>query len=88
MATFEETETTVSGIQADKCYYIGTNRAKHITRLDKEDRAELVSTQGEWREYRVQATDFDPLRGFKVRRAPMSEEQKDVLRERLAQARK
>lgn len=70
MALREETETTVSGVLADGYLLIGTNRTKHISRLDKEvleGRAVLVKAVDEWREYKVSADDFDPLTGFKKR---------------------
>jgi hypothetical protein len=56
MASFEESETTVTGIQADRCYYIGSNRQKHISRLNREveaGRAELITNENEWAQYRV-----------------------------------
>ena len=89
MASFEESETTVSGIQADRCYYIGTNRQKHISRLAKEaeaGRAELLTTEGEWVQYRVSEKHFDPLTGFK-RQVNMTDEQRKASAERLAKAR-
>lgn len=78
MAAMIETETTVSGIQADKCYYIGTNREKHINKLAKDDRAKLAHINGEWHTYRVSSEDFDPLTGFKRR---VSDEQRERMRE-------
>lgn len=89
MASFEESETTVTGIQADRCYYIGSNRQKHITRLNREveaGRAELLTTEGEWSQYRVPEQHFDPLTGFK-RQVNMSEEQRQAAAARLAKAR-
>lgn len=89
MASFEESETTVSGIQADRCYYIGSNRQKHITRLNREveaGRAELISTDGEWSQYRVSEKNFDPLTGFK-RQVTMTDEQRKAAGERLAKIR-
>ena len=89
MASFEESETTVSGIQADRCYYIGSNRQKHITRLNREveaGRAELLTTEGEWAQYKISEKHFDPLTGFK-RQVNMSDEQRQAAAERLAKAR-
>ena len=89
MASFEESETTISGIQDDRCYYIGTNRQKHITRLNREvetGRAELLTTEGEWSQYRVSEKHFDPLTGFK-RQVNMSDEQRQAAAARLAKAR-
>lgn len=76
MASFEESETTVTGIQADRCYYIGSNRQKHISRLNREveaGRAELITNENEWAQYRVHEKNFDPLTGFK-RQVNMSDE--------------
>lgn len=89
MASFEESETTVTGIQADRCYYIGSNRQKHISRLNREveaGRAELLSNENEWAQYRVHEKNFDPLTGFK-RQVNMSDEQRQAAAERLAKAR-
>lgn len=89
MASFEESETTVTGIQADRCYYIGSNRQKHISRLNREveaGRAELITNENEWAQYRVHEKHFDPLTGFK-RQVNMSDEQRKAAAERLAKAR-
>ncbi|MGO2411616.1 hypothetical protein ACTXIU_17570 [Glutamicibacter arilaitensis] len=89
MASFEESETTVTGIQADRCYYIGSNRQKHISRLNREveaGRAELITNENEWAQYRVHEKNFDPLTGFK-RQVNMSDEQRQAAAERLAKAR-
>ena len=83
MAAQAETETTVSGVQSDGYYLIGTNRPKHLNKLHKEPRAHLVRTVGEWTEYRVKASDFDPLTGFK-RRVNLSDEQRQAIAARLA----
>lgn len=89
MASFEESETTVTGIQADRCYYIGSNRQKHISRLNREveaGRAELLTNENEWAQYRVHEKNFDPLTGFK-RQVNMSDEQRQAAADRLAKAR-
>ena len=89
MASFEESETTVTGIQADRCYYISSNRQKHISRLNREveaGRAELISTESEWTQYKISEKHFDPLTGFK-RQVNMSDEQRQAAAERLAKAR-
>ena len=76
MATQTETETTVSGIQADKFFLIGSNWPKDIARLEREvanGRASLVRTVGDWQEYKVLSAHFSPLTGFKKRVKPKPE---------------
>lgn len=82
MAAFIETETTVSGIQADGYFIIGTNREKHITRLNKEvanGRASVVRNSADWLEVKVSADVFDPLTGFKKQ---LSAETRQAMRDR------
>lgn len=89
MASRIETETTVTGIQEDNYFLIGTNWAAHVNRLDKEvtkGRAELVSVQGEWREYKAHKDHFNPLTGWKTQRV-LTDAQRAASGERLRAAR-
>jgi len=85
MATMQETEITVTGVQAEKCFLIGTNWPKWVTRLDKavaEGKATLVSVDGEWRTYKALEEHFSPVTGFKSKRN-YSPEYKAKLAERM-----
>lgn len=89
MASFNETETTVTGVRADDYFLIGSNWPAHISRLDKEvakGRAELVSERGEWREYKAHKDHFSPVTGWKSKRV-LTEEQRLASAERLKLAR-
>jgi hypothetical protein len=90
MTARDEQETTVTAGRDEEWVSIWTNNPVHARRLDKDPRAEKTKDGpdefGGW--YRIRATDFDPLRGF--RRAPrvMTDEQRAAAVERLANARK
>jgi hypothetical protein len=90
MTARDEQETTVTAGRDEEWVSIWTNNPVHARRLDKDPRAEKTKEGpdefGGW--YRIRATDFDPLKGF--RRAPrvMTDEQRAAAVERLANARK
>jgi hypothetical protein len=90
MTARDEQETTVTAGRDEEWVSIWTNNPVHARRLDKDPRAEKTKDGpdefGGW--YRIRATDFDPLKGF--RRAPrvMTDEQRAAAVERLANARK
>jgi hypothetical protein len=90
MTARDEQETTVTAGRDEEWVSIWTNNPVHARRLDKDPRAEKTKDGpdefGGW--YRIRATDYDPLKGF--RRAPrvMTDEQRAAAVERLANARK
>lgn len=95
MTAMEEQETTVTQIRnGDTLIY--TANPVHIRALDKrvaEGRATLrrtwtVENRVEAREYSIPAGTFDPLKGFKQTRKPLTEEQRAALAARLEHARK
>lgn len=81
-----EQETTVTKIRADDFVYLFSNDPKHVRRLRAEERAEEIEGGEDWGRFKVAASDFDPLTGFR-RRVNLSDEQKDAARIRLARAR-
>lgn len=88
MSTLQEQETTITTSRGDEFVRIYTANPFHIARLDKDDRAEFVSgiRTGEdpYANYRVHASHWNPLGGFKRR---MSDEQRQKNAERLAKYR-
>ena len=78
-----ETETTVTGVQADGYWIIGSNWPRHIRRLEREletGRAVLVQRTEGYLEVRVNTEHFDPLTGFKRQ---LSEATKAAMSERM-----
>ena len=80
MASMEEQETTVTQLRNGGTSIYSANPV-HIRKLEKEPRAERVKV---WMEdgridaaqYEIAAGDFDPLKGFKQRRRPLTEEER------------
>lgn len=95
MASMEEQETTVTQVRnGDTSIY--TANPVHIRALDKRvaegkatvKRTWTIEDRVEAREYTVPAGTFDPIRGFKSSRKPLTDEQKAALAARLEHARK
>ena len=91
MSARDEQETTVTAGRADEWIYIWTNNPIHARRLDKDPRAIKETGGGVHGEfgghYKIRATDFDPLKGFRRAKRVMSEEQRAAAAERLRKAR-
>lgn len=86
MATMDEQETTVTAARTDAVVYVYTSQAKHVRRMEADDRFTRREGDGEtWGNYSIAASQFDPLKGIK--RRPMSEEQRAAAVERLREAR-
>lgn len=97
MAGREEQETTVTQGRLDDYVDIWTNNVVDFRALEKESRAKRVSPDGEATleeladhleagfgvTYRVSTEDFHPLKGFRRKRKPLTDEQKAELGERL-----
>lgn len=81
--TRAETETTVTGVQADGYWIIGSNWPRHIRRLEREletGRATEVQRSEGYLEVLVPTEHFDPLTGFKRQ---ISEATKQAMSERM-----
>jgi len=91
MASREEQETTVTFNRADNTVRIWTAYPPHVRKLRKNDRATELEgspagqTEDIWGSFKISASDFDPLTGFKRR---MSPEQRQANADRLSQYRK
>lgn len=83
MTTRDEQETTLTWAVTDEVVRIFTAVPKHINRLRKDDRATLVKDYGDSAMFTVPASEFDPLKGFKRRRKPLTPEQRTALADRL-----
>jgi len=95
MTAMEEQETTVTQIRnGDTSVY--TANPVHIRALDKRVEEGKATVRRTWaiedrveaREYLIPAGGFDPLKGFKHTRKPLTDEQKAALAARLEHARK
>lgn len=86
-----ERETTVTTSDAEDTVRIWTAQRRFVNRLRSDPRVTIVA-EGEhgdtkWIEATIPASDWNPVTGIKRRRAPLSEERREELRERLVQAR-
>ena len=89
MTARNEQETTVTAGRDDEWVHIWTNNPVHARRLDNDPRAELTIPGDEFGgQYRIRATDFDPLKGFRRKSKPMTEDQRAAAAARLNEARK
>lgn len=86
MATREEQETTVTFLRGTFTTVYTANPV-HLRRLRKDPRATEVAGGEDWGQFTIPEELFDPLKGFKRSRAPMTEEQRKVAAERLRAAR-
>jgi len=78
-----ETETTVTGVQADGYWIIGSNWPRHIRRLEREielGRAKVLRNSIDYLEVLVPTEHFDPLTGFKRQ---ISDATKQAMSERM-----
>ena len=102
MAGRDEQETSVTQGRLDDYVEIWSNNTVDVRALEKESRAKRVSPEGiatieELTEhldagfgvtYRISTDDFHPLKGFRRKRAPMTDEQKAAVTARLQAGRK
>lgn len=87
MTTLAEQETTVAACRDDSVVYIYSTVPKHLRRLRSD--ARVVEREGgpDWGSFVIPADQFDPLRGFKRSRTPLTDEQRAALASRLSKAR-
>lgn len=89
--TPHERETIVNATDGDEVVRVWTAQRKHITKLRRND-AFTETASGyhggtEWAEFAIPATDWNPASGAKRKRAPLTEEQRQALADRLAKSR-
>jgi hypothetical protein len=87
MTTLAEQETTVAACREDSVVYVYSTVPKHLRRLRSDPRVTEREGGVDWGRFSIPADQFDPLRGFKRNRAPLSEERRVALAARLAEAR-
>src|SRR3546814_17650464 len=80
-----EQETTVTAGRDEPFVYIWTNNPVHARRLEKDGRVTRVSGNPEdvGGQYKVPASMFDPLKGFRRARREMTPEQREAAAARL-----
>lgn len=102
MAGRDEQETQVTQGRLDEYVEVWTNNVVDVRTLEKESRATRAGSAkdlddkqlAQWLEdgfgvcYRISTEDFHPLKGFRRKRAPMTDEQKAAVTARLAAGRK
>lgn len=89
MATLDEQETTVTQVRNGDTN-IWTANPVHLRALRKrvaEGRATETRTWEDAAEFLIPLSDFDPLKGFRTKRKPMTDEQRQAAAERLKNAR-
>lgn len=85
MPSMEDRETTVTGNRTEG-WYVWTNDPVHLRKFEakaKEGRAQIVDAYEDAANFKIPASEFDPIGGFKTKRKPMSEEQRAKAAERL-----
>lgn len=102
MAGRDEQETQVTQGRLDDYVEIWTNNVVDVRKLEKESRAKRIRPDSDlikaddlatyleegWGvTYRISTDDFTPLGGFRRKRAPLTDEQRAALGERLRGAR-
>lgn len=87
MATLDEQETTVTAVRNGSAVYVYTANPVHLRRLRKDDRATEVSGGDDWGNFTIPSSSFDPIKGFKRARRPLTDEQREAASERLRAAR-
>lgn len=75
MATMDEQETTVTQLRNQETR-IYTANPLHLRRLRKDDRATEVRGGDGWGEFVIPNELFDPLKGFKRKTKPLTEEER------------
>jgi hypothetical protein len=87
MTARAEQETTVSAGRDDDMVHIYTSNVVHLRRLRKDARFTEVRGDEEQGFFMIPADLFDPIRGLRRKRAPMTDEQRAEASARLAAAR-
>lgn len=85
--TIDEMETTVTFVRSDNVVRIYSSNPKHLNRLRADERATITKDYGDSAEFTIPADQFDPLKGFKRKSRPLTEEQRQALADRLAKVR-
>lgn len=86
MTSLDEQETTVTQLRNQQTL-IYTANPVHLRRLRADERATEVRGGADWGEFTIPNAAFDPLKGFKRKSKPMTEEQRAAVGERLKKAR-
>ncbi len=86
MPTMDEQETTVTQLRNGDSYVYTANPV-HLRKLRADARATEVKGGEDWAEFIIPNAAFDPLKGFKVRREPLTEEQRREKSERMKRLR-
>lgn len=84
MPTKDEQETTVTQLR-DDVTRIYTANPVHLRKLRKDDRAVEIRGGDDWGQFEIAASDFSPITGFKTRRKPLTEAEREIRRARFQQ---
>ena len=98
MAGRDEQETQVTHGRLDDYVEIWSNNVVDVRSLEKEDRAKRIKPEdgvdlaehleaGFGVTYRISTDDFSPLKGFRRKRKPLTDEEKAKVSERLRNSR-
>lgn len=90
--TPHERETTINASDGDESVRIWTAQRKHITKMRRHDAFTEIQSghhgTTEWAVFEIPADQWNPATGAKRKRAPMTEEQRQALADRLARRRR
>lgn len=87
MVSIVEQETTVAAGRDEAVVYIYSTVPKHLRRLRADKRVTERDGGEDWGSFTIPSDQFDPLRGFKRQRAPLTAEQREAAGDRLRLAR-
>lgn len=86
-STMDEQETTVTWIRSDPKVRVYTSNPVDLRKFRKDSRATEIRGEDDWAEFTIPRTDFDPAKGFKSKRKPLTEVQREAAADRLKKAR-
>jgi hypothetical protein len=87
MTARSEQETTVTAGRDESHVYVWTNNPVHLRRLRKDSRATETAGDTGSGHFTIPSESFDPLKGFRRTRRPMTDDERAAASARLAAAR-
>ncbi len=87
MTARSEQETTVTSGRDEPFVYIWSNNLVHVRRLRKDARVAQIDGDDTGGHFKVPSGLFDPLKGFRRTRRPMTDAEREAAADRLSAAR-
>jgi hypothetical protein len=86
VTALEEQETTITKGRQESEVHIWSSDLTAVRRFRKDPRVRQIAGDETWGDFRVPSELWDPFRGFKANRKPMTEEQREQARQNLSKA--